>query len=183
MKRYELYSGLSPEELKKRLTWEVSVENEQYKKRFKIILRWTGKYEFTFRTEEYSRASGVDAGGAAGPGWLSAGFWAGTSWSAAYSPVFCGQIAPDGAGSVISGHFRQVALGWAVGIIMVAAIAAAGAVWGQTGWALLAAVLCIPMAYSLLRPDRTRAAGELWDVLEQILAFIEDERKQEIEKE
>ncbi len=176
MKRYELYSALPPEELKKRLVWEVGVENEQYKKRFKIVLRWTGEYRFTFRTVEYCKSSGVFAGWTAGLGWLSFGFWAGAIWSASYSPVFHGQIAPDGAGSVISGHFRQAALWWFVG----AAVIVWNAVAGRAVWALLAAVLCIRMAYPL---DRTRGAGELWDVLEYILSFIETDRKQEIEKE
>lgn len=182
MKKYELYSALPPEELKKRLVWEVGVENEQYKKRFKIVLRWTGEYRFTFRTVEYRKYSGVVAGWTAGLGWLAFGFWAGISKNASYSPVFHGQIAPDGAGSVISGHFRQLALGWIVGGAM-AVVIAWNAVAGWAVRALLAAVLCIPVAAPLLRPDRTEGAGELWDVLEYILAFIETDQKQEIEKE
>ena len=97
--------------------------------------------------------------------------------------MFCGQIAPHGDGSIISGHFRQVALGWIVGGVMAACIVAAGAVWGRTDVALFAAILCAPMVWSLTRPDRTGAAGELWDVLENILMSIETDRNNEIEKE
>ncbi len=183
MKRYELYSALPPEELKKRLAWEIAVENEQYKKQFRIVLRWTGEYGFTFRTEEYTRDCGAYSSARVGTRGASLGFGFGAGRSMGYSPVFCGQIAPHGDGSVISGHFRQVALGWIVGGVMAACIVAAGAVWGRTDVALVAAALCVPVLRMLLRPDRTGAAGELWDVLENILASIETGRSNEIEEE
>lgn len=186
MKRnvFSLHSALPPEELKRRLAWETAVENEQYKKRFKIVLRWREEYRFTFRTVEHSSGSGACRSAEAGLRSASVGFGAGAGWSAAYSPVFCGQIAPDGAGSMISGCFRQPLWGWAVcvgGVYGLGFISCA--VTGQYWIYAIALLLGLPMFRDFLFPDRTRAAGELWDVLEYILAFIEAERKQEIEKE
>lgn len=184
MRHYELHSGLPPEELKRRLAWETAVENEQYKKRFKIVLRWKGKHGFTFRTVEYTSASGACRSASAERRGVSMNAGFGESWSAGYSPVFCGQIAPDGDGSVISGHFRQPLWGWAVvvgGVYGLGFISCA--ITGQYWIYAIVVLLGLPMFRDFLFPDRTRAAGELWDVLEYVLAFIETERKQEIEKE
>lgn len=184
MKEYRLYSTLPPEELKRRLVWETAVENEQYKKRFKIVLRWKREYAFTFRTVEYTSGSGAYRSASAEHRGASLNVGLGESWSAAFSPVFCGRIFPDGGGSVISGYFRQPLWGWAVcvgGVYGLGFISCA--ITGQYWIYAIAVLLGLPMLRDFLFPDRTRAAGELWDVLEYVLTFIETERKQEIEKE
>ena len=184
MKRYEFHSALPPQELKKRLAWEVAVENEQYKKRFKIVLRWKGEYAFTFRTVDYASGSGAYRSANAERRGVSLNAGLGESWNAAFSPVFCGRILPNGDGSVISGYFRQPLWGWAVfvgGVYGLGFISCAIA--GQYWIYAIAVLLGLPMFRDFLFPGRTRAAGELWDVLEYVLAFIETERKQEIDKE
>lgn len=184
MKTYEFHSTLPPEELKRRLVWETAVENEQYKKRFKIVLRWKGEYAFSFRTVEYSGGSGAYRSASAEHRGVSLNFGFGESWSAAFSPVFCGRILPDGDGSVISGCFQQPLWAW---LVFIGGIYGLGfifcAVTGRYWIYAIVVFLGLPMFRDFLFPDRIRAAGELWDVLEYVLAFIETERKQEIDKE
>ncbi len=173
MKKYEFHSVLPPEELKKRLIWETAVENEQYKKQFKIALRWKGEREFTFYTVGYNGGSGAYRSAEAGTRGASMDFWAGAGWSAAFSPVFCGQIAPDGAGSVISGHFRQPLWGWAVCIGGVHGLGVIScAVTGRYWIYVIALILGIPMFRDFLFPERTKGAGELWDMLEYLVETV-----------
>ena len=186
MKRnvFSLHSALPPEELKRRLAWETAVENEQYRKRFKIVLRWKGEYAFTFRTVEYTCGSGAYRSASAERRGTSLNVGLGESWSAAFSPVFCGRILLDGDGSTICGYFQQPLWAW---LVFIGGIYGFGfipcAVTGQYWIYAIVLALGIPMFRCFLFPDRTKAAGELWDVLEYVLAFIETEQKQEIEKE
>ncbi len=184
MKKFEFHSALPPEELKKRLIWETAVENEQYKKRFKIALRWKGEYAFAFHTVEYTSGSGAYRSASAERRGVSMNFALGESWNAAFSPVFCGQVAPDGAGSVISGCFRQPLWGWAVCVGGVYGLGFISCAVTEQYWIyVIALILGIPMFRDFLFPERTKGAGELWDVLGYLIAHIETERKHEIEKE
>lgn len=169
-----LHSILSPAELRDKLGLEVRVQNNLHKKECKVVLRWKDENRFTVYRIDYE--GGSEAYRSVGAGHkrlsLSAGF--GEGKSVGFSPVYCGQIAPDGDGSVISGHFRQPLWGWLVCVVLLYGVgflpcAATGQYWIY----LIALVLGIPMFRDFLVPQRTEPAGELWDTLEYLVEIVD----------
>ena len=171
---FYLYSTLPPAELKDRLDLEVRVQNNLHQKELKIALKWKNEGRFTAYMMDYGDGFGIyrSMGARHKRVSLSAGFW--ESKSVGYSPVYCGQIAPDGAGSVIFGHFRQPLWAWLVCIVLLYGVGFLScAMTGQYWIYLIALVLGIPMFRDFVAPQRTRPAGELWEALEYLLETVD----------
>ncbi|MDE6588949.1 MAG: hypothetical protein K2K53_01105, partial [Oscillospiraceae bacterium] len=105
MKReiFYLYSILPPAELKVRLDREVRVQNNLHEKEFKIVLKWKDESRFTTYMMDYGGSSGSYRSVGVGPKRISLSVGFGVSRYVSYSPVYCGQIASNGEGSMISG--------------------------------------------------------------------------------
>lgn len=169
-----LHSILPPAQLRDKLDLEVRVQNNLHKKECRAVLRWKDENRFTVYRMDYEGGSG--ACGSVGAGhkrlFLSAGF--GEGKSVVFSPMYCGQIASDGDGSVISGHFRQPLWGWLVCVVLLYGAGFLSCVaTGQYWIYLIALVLGIPMFRDFLAPQRTEPAGELWDMLEYLVATVD----------
>lgn len=175
MKRdtFYLHSALPPVELKDRLDLEVRVQNNLHEKECKIVLKWRDEGRFTVYMVSYEHSSGVYRSAGAGHGRISLGGGFGESRSASYSPVYCGQIAPDGEGSVISGHFRQLLWAWFICVLIFGGGFLACAVEKEYLVYLVVLVLGMPMLQSCLAPERTESAGELWDALEFLVGTVD----------
>lgn len=169
---FYLHSILPPAELRYRLDLEVRVQNNLHQEEFKFVLNWKDESRFTVYRMEYERGSGGFRSAGAGHGRLSLDIGFGESRWTSYTAVFCGQIVPDGEGSTIFGCFGQVALGWFVGGVVLASILMA-ALMGRADVALVLAVVGAPALWMLIRPERTRGAGELWDALESLVETID----------
>ena len=174
MKREEfyLYSALPMTELRDRLDLEVRVQNNLRKKEFKIVLNWKDESRFTVYRMDYESGSGGCRSIRVGHKRLSLSIGFGESRWTSYSAVFCGQIAPDGEGSVLYGHFGQVALGWFVGGVALASIIMA-VLMGRADVALVLTVMSAPAFWMLIRPERTGGAGKLWDTLEYLVETVD----------
>ena len=176
MKRelYDLHSILPPAELMVKLDREVRVHNNLQAGRCKLALKWKNEDRFTICLMEYEEGSGPYRSTEIGHRSVSMGAGYGAGRSVSYSPVFCGRIAPDEGGSVISGHFRQPLWAW---LVCVAGVYGVGlvscAITGQYLIYLAAVALGIPMFRSLLVPQRTQSSGELWDALEFLVATVD----------
>ncbi len=183
MRRYELHSSLPPAKLRDKLDLEVRVQNSLHKKACKVALNWKKENRFTACRMNYGSISGTY--GAVGAEhrrvFLSAGV--GEGKSVGFSPVYCGQIAPNEAGSVISGYFRQPLWGWAVivgGVYGLGLISCAAA--GQYWIYVIVLILGIPMLRDFLFPERTKSAGELWDALECLIETVDGLAAEELKQ-
>lgn len=126
MKEVEYRSQLSPEELKRRLSWETAVQNEIYKKTYEIILRWKSEWEFTLRTREVRRVKGHWSYGT-GP--VSAPMQhLRLRWGHAifYSQIFSGRILSTKDGCAVRGCFKLLPLVWILMVTVGAAFLLAG---------------------------------------------------------
>ncbi|MDE6281046.1 MAG: hypothetical protein K2M15_04545, partial [Oscillospiraceae bacterium] len=98
-KNLSLHSILPPAGLKAKLDREVQVRNDRERCRCSLILRWKSEEQFTLCMMEYEDFVGVEREGSfMGPR-------SGVRLKASYSAILCGEITPDGEGSVIAGHF------------------------------------------------------------------------------
>ena len=176
MKReaFYLHSILPPAELRDRLDLEVRVQNSLHEKECRVRLKWKDGNRFTVYMMDHGGGSWAYRSVGAGHKRLSLSTGLGKSRCVGLSPVYCGQIAPDGDGSVISGHFRQLWWAWLVCVVLVygagfLSCAATGQYWIY----LIALALGVPMFRDFLAPQRTESAGELWDVLEYLVAAVD----------
>lgn len=163
-KTLSLHSILPPAELKARLDREVQARNDQERGRSCLILRWKGEHRFTLFMMEYEVFVGIEREGAARS--------ASRGRSASYSVILCGEITPDGEGSVIVGQFRQLLSRWFLCVIAAGCFVGL-AVTGQWLACLLIAVLGVPFLYILLTPGRSRSGGALWAELESLVATVD----------
>ena len=161
MKNYELHSVLPPAELRAKLDRRVQTRNDQERGRSSLILRWKSEDQFTLFMVEYEDFVGIEREGAARS--------ASRGRSASYSVILCGKIAPEGNGSVIVGHFRQLLTKWFL-LIIAAGCFIGFAITGQWFACLLTAALGVPFLYHLLNPMRSRSGEALWAELESLVA-------------
>lgn len=161
-----LHSILPPAELKARLDREVQARNDQERGRCRFFLRWKSENRFTLCMAEYEEFVGV---GREGPSMRTGSRM---RRNASYSVILCGEIAPEGNGSVIVGQFRQLLSRWFL-LIIAAGCFIGLAVAGQWLACLLIAVLGVPFLYYLLNPMRSRSGGALWAELESLVATVD----------
>lgn len=176
MKRegFYLHSILPPAELRDKLDLEVRVQNNLHEKECRAVLKWKDENRFTIYMMDYGGGSGAYRSVGAGHKRLSLSAGLGESKYRYFSPVYCGQIVPDGDGSVISGNFRQPLWGWLVCVVLLYGVGFLScAATGQYWIYLIALVLGIPMFRDFLAPQRTEPAGELWDTLEYLVAAVD----------
>lgn len=176
MKReiFDLHSILPSAELKVKLDREVRVHNSLQKGRCKLVLKWKSEDHFTICMAEYEKGPESYRSMSVGHKSVSMGAGYGTGRSVSYSTVFCGQIASDGEGSVIFGHFRQPLWAWFVCIVLLYGVGFFScAVTGKYWIYLIALILGIPMFRDFLTPQRTSPAGVLWDALEFLVATVD----------
>lgn len=173
MKIYEFHSRLPPEELKKRLDWEIVVENFRLEGRGKVKARWKG---MKLRLNRWD--SGVSQGA-----WVSktaTSFHASAKVSAeAYAPdPFRGEIFPDGTGgSVLRGG---IVLHWgSLCLIVGFAVLTFLAVWPCPWWRVLVwEALIVGFIGGIIVRDYIRVlpgSRALLKFLDEIFARMEDE--------
>ena len=169
-------STLPPAELKERLKWEAAIENRMYSKQLKTVWKWKSEYTFTV----YCIVSETDSG--AGGYWSigrKSAFWnfaAGTSFTAYLSPIFCGEILPEGNGSIIRGCFRERLLVWMFcmgiyGILIASLIMAKDLLIRLI--LLYFLVRSLWVVRDLLYPDQLQSSAALWDIFEYIVKTAE----------
>lgn len=175
MKRepFYLHSILSPAELRDKLDLEVRVQNNLHEKKCKVVLRWKDENRFTVYRMDYEGGSGAYRSVEAGHKRLSLSAGFGEGRSVGFSPVYCGQIVPDGTGSVIYGYFRQLWWVWLICILIYGAGFATCAAARQYLVYLVILVLGMPMILSCLQPERDESAGVLWDTLEYLVETVD----------
>ncbi len=175
MKRetFYLHSILPPAELRDKLDLEVRVQNNLHKKECRAVLRWKDENRFTVYRMDYEGGSGVYGSVGAGHKRLSLSASLGESKYVGFSPVYCGQIVPDGTGSVIYGHFRQLWWVWLICVLIYGAGFVTCVEARQYLVYLVILVLGMPMILSCLQPERDESAGALWDMLEYLVATVD----------
>ena len=164
-KTFSLHNVLPPEELRAKLDRKVQAHNNQERGRCYLILRWKSENRFTLFMMEYEDFVGVEREGAMRSVKRGRG--------ASYSPILCGEISPDGEGSVIVGHFRQLLTRWLLCVIAAGCLIGFAAT-GQWLACLLTAALGGWFFYSLLTPQRGRSGETLWAKLEFLAATIDN---------
>lgn len=129
---YTYRASIPPEGLRRRLEEAVRKENAAAGRARRIRLKWTALDRFALRVNFYSRFPGGAEWGRSGAASFSAAV-TGTRVEAAFSDVFRGQIAPDGAGgSLLKGRFgllgpATVFLGaFGAGFLLLAALTGKG---------------------------------------------------------
>ena len=163
-KMFSLRSILPPARLKMELDRQVQTHNNRERGRCRLVLKWKSKNQFTACMVEYEDSVGIECNGSIRSASRRRG--------AVYSAMLYGKIAPDGEGSVIIGHYRQLLTMWFLCVIAIGCFIGF-AVTGQPLACLLTAALAVPLFCGLLRPERAESSGNLWDVLEFLVATVD----------
>lgn len=166
MKRkvFSLRSILPPARLKMELDRQVQTHNDQERGRCRLVLKWKSENRFTACMVEYEGSVGIECNGSIRS--------ASRRRRAVYSAMLCGEITPEGDGSVIVGHYRQLLTMWFLCVIAAGCFIGFAAT-GQPLACLLTAALAVPLICGLLRPERTESSGNLWDTLELLVATVD----------
>ena len=159
-----LHSSLPPEKLRAELDRAVQVHNNRERGRCRLVLAWKSEGRFTVCMAEYEDSVGIECNGSIRSASRRRG--------AVYSAMLYGEIAPEGSGSVIAGHYRPLLIMWLLCVIAAGCVIGFAAT-GQPLACLLAAVLSAPLFRGLLYPERDESSGNLWDTLEYLLETVD----------